>query len=712
MSHKVILQKVRSKNFRSVGASFIEVDLIENPSTLVVSVDNGAGKSTTTISALYYGLFDKAYGEKARKTSLINSKSNKDSLVEVEFEARGKNYLVRRGQKPAVFEVHEEGELWKNDSDNTDNQKRLLEVLGFDHVIFENVIALGRDRFVPFIKMDASTRRHVADEMLSTGIFGSMNEVAKEDMKVLARQVSDVEFEMTAVDQKLSSVTRLVEQHNTNRGDIVTSARERITALEDDLSKKGDVRSRLDAKRQETAEEAAVEADKLSAIQTSIKTVDDQFNANLEETRKGFSDRIQQINLSHQTQLRTLNTDQRTRTEEASARGRAAQDEASSKLTRMRGIKGDLERKASGELSKANSFRSLGDCPTCMQVVPDAHKDRIAGEMETSAAEVNSGLERLAPKLTEAEQAVLDAKKATEDEIAAISKDVSDQTAALEALSGPAVVQGISSEMEGALDSVRVEWKAATAQLEAERVPLKEANMAFVTKLNEFNAAIASLDGQILVLQAEIKTQRDIIERNLDQGADEQLKKLKVEQEELNTQKEALVSKYDALKAEVRNYSDLLIILKDNGVKADVVKQYIPFFNRRVNEILDGMGMYINFVMDEDFNIEMADPTRKNQNLYDLSTGQQRRIDLAILFTWREIASMKSSISCNLLILDEVLENLSQQGVVDFMGMFEAQMANSTNLMVVTQREDEFSEYFEKVIKYQLRDDFTVLLAE
>lgn len=710
VSSKVILKRVRSKNFRSVGNSFVEVDLQKQGSTLVVSVDNGAGKSTTSISALYYGLFDKAYGEKARKTSLVNSKSNKDSLVEVEFEAKGREYLVRRGQKPTVFQVFEDGEEWKNDAALGDNQQRLLDVLGFDHVIFENVIALGKDRFVPFIKMDAATRRHVADKMLNTGIFGTMNEVAKEDLKEINRKISDNEFEANTVEQKLGGVERLIAQHNTNRDEIVGAARSRVEELEGEVAKKGEMRTRLDEKRQETAREAAEAADNLSVVQNRLNEVEQQCSLRVSGHRTQVDAEIRRLSDARSNTLRSIAAEQRTRVEQATQEGRRLVQEASDKLTRMKGIQGDLQRKAQGEITKATNFRALGDCPTCMQVVGDEHKDRIAGAMEKTAADVNDGLARLGPKLTEAEEALQAAKDSERAALNAIEAWADEESQKAEALGGRAVTDRITEDMNKELDNIRSEFRSIAEELEKERAPLMETSQGFVTRLNELGSAIASLDGQISVLQAELTTQRGVIERNLDQGADEQLKKLESEKSELMTRKGDLTDQYNELKTEARHYSELLIMLKDTGVKADVVKQYIPFFNRRVNELLDAMGIYINFVMDEDFNIDMMDPTRKNQNLYDLSTGQQRRIDLAILFVWREIAQKKSSVSCNLLILDEVLENLSQQGVVDFMGMFENHLSEGTNLMVITQREDEFSEYFDHLIKYKLVDDFTVLL--
>lgn len=711
MTNKIILDKVRCKNFRSVGNSFIEVDLSSNRSTLVVSEDNGAGKSTTTLVAIYYALFDRAYGEKARKTSLINSKSNKDSLVEVDFQARGSKYTVRRGQKPSVFEVIENGVAWENDAEGRDNQARLLEVLGMDHVIFENIVGLGRDRFVPFIKMDASTRRHVADEMLNTGIFAVMGEVAKEDVKELNQKVGDVEFVMNTVSTKLESVERLIGQNNTHRGEIVDGARARIGELDAELERTRDMRQRLDTKRQETAGEAAEQADKLQQVRAQLQTTTEGFTARINQVRESTASKVREYREKCSSELKELSLKYNARCDEITRESEAAVSEANGRLLKAQGLMRDLSAKRDENRTKAANFRSLGDCPTCLQVVGDDHKERIAGELEEAAGKLDDGIQSLQAKLDEASEAVLLAKNSGAKARETNAQDNAQRVAEIEAEWGIAPTNKIEAEANRVISDISAECENACRVLKETLEPLVSSSQTFSSKLSELDVAIGSLDGKLKSLEAEKANQQQVIERNLDSGADERLKELESEKAELVGKKTELEGRYNDLKDELASYQELLVILKDNGAKADVVKQYIPFFNQRVNRLLDAMGMYVNFVMDEDFGVEMADPTRKNQNLYDLSTGQQRRIDLAILFTWREIAAKKSSVSCNLLILDEVLENLSQQGVIDFMAMFEAEL-QGTNLMVITQREDEFSEYFDNVIKYRLREDFTVPVHE
>ena len=147
-------------------------------------------------------------------------------------------------------------------------------------------------------------------------------------------------------------------------------------------------------------------------------------------------------------------------------------------------------------------------------------------------------------------------------------------------------------------------------------------------------------------------------------------------------------------------------MLKDDGIKSKIIKQYLPFLNKKVNDMLDSLNLWITLKLDEDFNVEMYSPNRKGQEIADLSSGQLRRIDLAIMMGWREVANARASVDTNLLILDEVLENLSPQGVSDFLEYMKMNYPD-TCLFVASQRKDEFSEYFDNIIEFKLKDEFT-----
>lgn len=221
-NQKVIFQKVRAKNFRSVGNDWMEIDFLKSKSTLVVSEDNGSGKSTLTVWAPYYALFDKPYNPKELKAALVNSATNKDAVVELFFNTKGKNWLVRRGYKPSIFEIlfQDENGNWIKDQAPAamkDQQKYLESIIGFDAKIAENVMILGADKFTPFVEMDAPSRRHVVEKIWDLAVFPVMLKVAKEDVAVLLRDVEDYSRAIDSQKEKLRHSSEMLEQINSKR---------------------------------------------------------------------------------------------------------------------------------------------------------------------------------------------------------------------------------------------------------------------------------------------------------------------------------------------------------------------------------------------------------------------------------------------------------------------------------------------------------------
>lgn len=125
------------------------------------------------------------------------------------------------------------------------------------------------------------------------------------------------------------------------------------------------------------------------------------------------------------------------------------------------------------------------------------------------------------------------------------------------------------------------------------------------------------------------------------------------------------------------------------------------------------MNFFVHVELNNEFEVNMIAPDRRGQTIAGLSTGQKRRIDLAILFAWRAVAKAASGCDSNLLIMDEALENLSEQGVTDFLEMWHRMNASGEcNLYVITQRCKEFEPMFENKIIYALRDDATYVVEE
>jgi DNA repair exonuclease SbcCD ATPase subunit len=147
----ITFEKIRWKNFLSSGNSFLETDLNNNSTTLIVG-HNGAGKSTI-LDALCFALFNKPFRE-IKKEQLINSINLGGTEVELEFRISSNRYKIRRGIKPNIFEIYLNDELVNQDSTIADYQKQLeQQILKFNYRSFTQVVILGASTFVPFMEL-------------------------------------------------------------------------------------------------------------------------------------------------------------------------------------------------------------------------------------------------------------------------------------------------------------------------------------------------------------------------------------------------------------------------------------------------------------------------------------------------------------------------------------------------------------------------------
>jgi DNA repair exonuclease SbcCD ATPase subunit len=143
-------------------------------------------------------------------------------------------------------------------------------------------------------------------------------------------------------------------------------------------------------------------------------------------------------------------------------------------------------------------------------------------------------------------------------------------------------------------------------------------------------------------------------------------------------------------------------LLKDGGVKSKIIKKYLPLINQQVNRYLQMMDFYINFTLDEEFNETVQSPIHEDFSYASFSEGEKMRIDLALLFTWREVARMKNSVNTNLLIMDEVFDSsLDGFGTEEFLKIIRY-VIKDANIFVISHKtglEDKFGNVlkFEKV---------------
>lgn len=205
----IIFSKIRWKNFLSAGGQFTEVSLNRSPTTLIVG-ENGAGKSTI-LDALCFGLFGKAF-RNINKPQLVNSINGKDCLVEIEFKIGEKNYKVRRGIKPGVFEIYSNGDLIDQSAATKDYQRLLEEnILKVNFKSFTQIVILGSATFTPFMQLPLGHRREIIEDILDIQIFSSMNQLLKDRMLHLKDSIKDKESKIEILKERVKIQQTFIE---------------------------------------------------------------------------------------------------------------------------------------------------------------------------------------------------------------------------------------------------------------------------------------------------------------------------------------------------------------------------------------------------------------------------------------------------------------------------------------------------------------------
>ena len=196
----LIFQKLRYKNFLSSGDSFTEIDFLANNTNLIIG-SNGAGKSTI-LDALTFVLFNKPF-RKINKPQLVNSINEKNCLVEIEFNNNNRQYLVRRGIKPNVFDIEVDGKLLDKRGDDRDNQITLEEnILKVNYKSFTQIVILGSSTFVPFMQLSAAHRREVIEDLLDIRVFSSMSSIVKDRTRAIRDELKILELKKSSLKEK------------------------------------------------------------------------------------------------------------------------------------------------------------------------------------------------------------------------------------------------------------------------------------------------------------------------------------------------------------------------------------------------------------------------------------------------------------------------------------------------------------------------------
>ncbi|ADO19398.1 recombination endonuclease subunit [Shigella phage SP18] len=539
------LKKVIYKNIMSVGAQPITVELDKVQKTLVTG-KNGAGKSTF-LEAVTFAMFGKPFRD-VKKGQLINSSNKKDMLVELWMEYDGKEYYIKRGQKPNVFEISCGGKRLDESASSKDFQAEFEQLIGMSYASFKQIVVLGTAGYTPFMGLSTPARRKLVEDLLEVSVLADMDKLNKSLIREVNSQIQVMDVQHDGIVQQIK-----IYQDNEDRQRKLS----------------GDNLLRLQTMYDELATEAR-----------GIKTTIEEATTRLTEIILGEDPEHELTKLKQESFL------------------------IKSKI--------DDYRKVVGLYEKG------GCCQTCASQLHPG--DPIVARIESKIEECNVSADNHKARQN-AVQEQFDAYSAARQKQRTIAQDIQTK---------------------------------------------KQTLVQTVEKAKKVKALIEQAKSEFIDHAADIKMLQDQLDKIVKQKSD------------------LVMEKYQR--------GILTDMLKDSGIKGAIIKKYIPIFNKQINAYLKVMEADYSFTLDEEFNETIKSRGREDFSYASFSQGEKARIDIALLFTWRDIAAKVSGVNINTLILDEVFDSATDVEGVKAIATILNKLED-TNIFIISHRDHDPEAY-------------------
>lgn len=539
------LKKVTYKNIMSVGQQPITIQLDKVQKTLVTG-KNGAGKSTF-LEAVTFALFGKPFRD-VKKGQLINSSNKKDLLVELWMEYDGKEYYIKRGQKPNVFEISCGGKRLDESASSKDFQAEFEQLIGMSYASFKQIVVLGTAGYTPFMGLSTPARRKLVEDLLEVSVLADMDKLNKSLIREVNSQIQVMDVQHDGIVQQIK-----IYQDNEDRQRKLS----------------GDNLLRLQTMYDELATEAR-----------GIKTTIEEATTRLTEIILGEDPEHELTKLKQESFL------------------------IKSKI--------DDYRKVVGLYEKG------GCCQTCASQLHPG--DPIVARIESKIEECNVSADNHKARQN-AVQEQFDAYSAARQKQRTIAQDIQTK---------------------------------------------KQTLVQTVEKAKKVKALIEQAKSEFIDHAADIKMLQDQLDKIVKHKSD------------------LVMEKYQR--------GILTDMLKDSGIKGAIIKKYIPIFNKQINAYLKVMEADYSFTLDEEFNETIKSRGREDFSYASFSQGEKARIDIALLFTWRDIAAKVSGVNINTLILDEVFDSATDVEGVKAIATILNKLED-TNIFIISHRDHDPEAY-------------------
>lgn len=646
----ILFKDVTPRNFLSFGDTPITIRL-DRTSTTLITGSNGAGKSSIA-EAVCYALFNKSF-RGINLPKFVNTTNQKGCLVTLRFEKNGDFYVIQRGQKPAIFTIEKNGEALKEDGASRDFQQVLEEIIGFDYNTFIKTILIGLANYKPFLQLTLPERRAFVDVMLNVSVYTSMATLHK-------ARLSSWKADRQTLDVKLDSSRSMLDSANRSYAKVASMGEEHIKKLEDQFIVACGVHDAIiipdemvfEAKYPEAKSHYDTSANhitelntKLTRFQTMQKSIS-MAEIRLKESETEYSGIVVPERIAF---LPEFPDAKETRLKNVERIGLIQ--------TRQATLKADM-RVFSERIS---FFEKHTSCEVCDQSIKSDHSQEIIARTKASASplvteyrELESEKESLTTinselydqeKKDSAEQLRITQHNASVDRMddakrrakASVERIESELTALR---SGEVLVE---DEVRAIIQGYKYDQDDYSAQMEEDQL----SKTVVVAKNAERKQTLQKKE---YALREVSRIELEITAAKKQDNAASFLQDIEKAKESLSNL-ESSEKESDTLKRTLDAASELL---KDTGIKASVVKIYVPILNNYINEYLENMGAQYKIEMDEEFNDVIKGRYKDEFSYKSLSQGEKQRVDFATTFACTKVAQLCAGIETNLLFLDEI----------------------------------------------------------
>ena len=713
--------KLRFKNFLSFGNKFTELKLDTNHATLITG-ENGAGK-TASLEAFYFVMTGKPF-RKIKKDELINTTNKKELLVELEFTHEKHNYLIKRGIKPNIFEIYRDNNLVEQDAATKDYQQILENILGLDSKTLGQSIFISSKNYTPFLKLAASDKRSFIENVLDIKIFSQILEQLKIKRSVHKETHQSLEYELESARGNLKLAQESNEKFSTNK-------KEQITSLEKSIN---------DEKTQIKNGEASIEKILNWRKKTDIENIISNLEDNINTHHKNLDSTIKQINSEMKDEFDKLYSSKTTLSKEL--------DELKEKENALGGEKANLINEQDKQITEIKH-----DTDRKKQVLQDAFKSHKK-ENELKQAEITNKISKNTEKIlffennsvcptceqeistkNDAIHLIITEIKALnqqyQDDIKASEKDIIEREKKLEK-----IINKTQKECDVEVEKISKKYQKLIDDTMKQIEDLILERNKFIKQIDGVDTKIKQHSEKVSNKTSVEKEKTSKIISDLTEKKSKQEQNFKTSEVKINEHNSSinsskrLIQSYESQIAELQNDKKELVDIKpiqkkvteyqkniesseykketidmmikmlgDKGLKSYIIKKYIPTLNELVNKHLEMFGATYRLSFDENFDINIHARGYEKLQYGSFSSGEEQRVDIALLFSFIELGKLKNSINCNTLFLDEIADvSLDSFGLDGLFMMFENMKKQNQTIFTISHRpelKDRFDEAFE-----------------